>query len=88
MVDLMFWVNIERELPSPLNSSNSILDSICIIDVISYIDLSGGSKPLLGDILVIAGTIFYAFSNVGEVGELSQINLLTKWQLKYAISSY
>ncbi|XP_050243539.1 uncharacterized protein LOC126692101 isoform X2 [Quercus robur] len=26
----------------------------------------GGSKPLLGDILVIAGTIFYAFSNVGE----------------------
>lgn len=88
MVDLMFWVNIERELPSPLNSSNSILDSICIIDVISYIDLSGGSKPLLGDILVIAGTIFYAFSNVGEVGELSQINLLTKRQLKYAISSY
>ncbi|XP_041025002.1 solute carrier family 35 member F1-like [Juglans microcarpa x Juglans regia] len=26
----------------------------------------GGSKPLLGDILVIAGTIFYAMSNVGE----------------------
>ncbi|KAJ7971535.1 solute carrier family 35 member F1-like [Quillaja saponaria] len=26
----------------------------------------GGSKPLLGDILVIAGTLFYAISNVGE----------------------
>ncbi|BBH07672.1 Eukaryotic protein of unknown function D [Prunus dulcis] len=27
----------------------------------------GGSKPLLGDILVIAGTIFFAMSNVGEI---------------------
>ncbi|CAA2962172.1 solute carrier family 35 member F2-like [Olea europaea subsp. europaea] len=26
----------------------------------------GGSKPLLGDVLVIAGTIFFALSNVGE----------------------
>ncbi|XP_047308245.1 solute carrier family 35 member F1-like [Impatiens glandulifera] len=26
----------------------------------------GGSKPLLGDLLVITGTFFYAFSNVGE----------------------
>lgn len=26
----------------------------------------GGSRPLLGDILVIAGTLFYALSNVGE----------------------
>ncbi|GMY25170.1 solute carrier family 35 member F2-like [Fagus crenata] len=26
----------------------------------------GGTKPLLGDILVIAGTIFFAMSNVGE----------------------
>ncbi|XP_059667463.1 uncharacterized protein LOC132312917 isoform X1 [Cornus florida] len=26
----------------------------------------GGSKPLLGDILVIAGTLFFAMSNVGE----------------------
>lgn len=25
-----------------------------------------GSKPLLGDILVVVGTLFYAFSNVGE----------------------
>ncbi|KAK4582866.1 hypothetical protein RGQ29_025868 [Quercus rubra] len=25
-----------------------------------------GSKPLLGDVLVIAGTVFYAMSNVGE----------------------
>uniref|UniRef100_A0A1D1YPY1 Solute carrier family 35 member F2 n=1 Tax=Anthurium amnicola TaxID=1678845 RepID=A0A1D1YPY1_9ARAE len=25
-----------------------------------------GKKPLLGDILVVAGTLFYAFSNVGE----------------------
>uniref|UniRef100_A0A2P2KI91 Solute carrier family 35 member F1-like n=1 Tax=Rhizophora mucronata TaxID=61149 RepID=A0A2P2KI91_RHIMU len=26
----------------------------------------GGSKPLLGDVLVIGGTLFFAFSNVGE----------------------
>ncbi|XP_044507454.1 solute carrier family 35 member F1-like isoform X1 [Mangifera indica] len=26
----------------------------------------GGSRPLLGDILVIAGTVFFAMSNVGE----------------------
>ncbi|XVF76233.1 hypothetical protein PTKIN_Ptkin13bG0249800 [Pterospermum kingtungense] len=26
----------------------------------------GGSKPLLGDVLVIAGTIFFSMSNVGE----------------------
>ncbi|CAI0439330.1 unnamed protein product [Linum tenue] len=26
----------------------------------------GGSKPILGDFLVIAGTVFYALSNVGE----------------------
>ncbi|KAK3018470.1 hypothetical protein RJ639_004130 [Escallonia herrerae] len=28
--------------------------------------LAGGSRPLLGDTLVIAGTIFFAMSNVGE----------------------
>ncbi|CAL5350697.1 unnamed protein product [Camellia sinensis] len=27
----------------------------------------GGSKPLLGDLLVIAATLFYAMSNVGEI---------------------
>uniref|UniRef100_A0A2N9E1F5 EamA domain-containing protein n=1 Tax=Fagus sylvatica TaxID=28930 RepID=A0A2N9E1F5_FAGSY len=26
-----------------------------------------GSKPLLGDVLVVAGTVFYAMSNVGEI---------------------
>ncbi|GMY25165.1 solute carrier family 35 member F1-like [Fagus crenata] len=30
-------------------------------------DYTGGTKPLLGDILVIAGTIFFAMSNVGEI---------------------
>ncbi|KAK8593417.1 hypothetical protein V6N12_045499 [Hibiscus sabdariffa] len=29
----------------------------------------GGSKPLLGDALVIVGTVFFAMSNVGEVSE-------------------
>ncbi|KAJ0741786.1 putative solute carrier family 35 member SLC35F1/F2/F6 [Helianthus annuus] len=28
----------------------------------------GGSNPVLGDALMIAGTCFFAFSNVGEVG--------------------
>ncbi|MFS8019493.1 putative solute carrier family 35 member SLC35F1/F2/F6 [Helianthus anomalus] len=28
----------------------------------------GGTNPVLGDALVIAGTCFFAFSNVGEVG--------------------
>ena len=30
--------------------------------------LSGGSNPLKGDLLVIAGSILYAVSNVSEVG--------------------
>ncbi|KAK1322693.1 hypothetical protein QJS10_CPA02g00945 [Acorus calamus] len=29
-------------------------------------NVGGGKNPLLGDALVIAGTLFYAFSNVGE----------------------
>jgi solute carrier family 35 protein F1/2 len=29
--------------------------------------ITGGSKPVLGDFLVITGTIFFALSNVGEV---------------------
>ncbi len=41
---------------------------IVSINVIWFVDLSGGSKPLLGDTLVIAGTIFFAMRNVGEVG--------------------
>jgi len=36
---------------------------------IFYVLCSGGSKPLLGDVLVIAGTVFFAVSNVSEVGE-------------------
>lgn len=32
--------------------------------------LVDGNKPLLGDALVIAGTFFYAMSNVGEVSEI------------------
>ncbi|KAL6141783.1 hypothetical protein ACLB2K_060070 [Fragaria x ananassa] len=32
----------------------------------------GGSQPLLGDVLVIGGTIFFALSNVGEVGVLCE----------------
>ncbi|XP_057718054.1 uncharacterized protein LOC130932679 isoform X2 [Arachis stenosperma] len=35
----------------------------------------GGSKPLLGDVLVIGGTLFYAISNVGEVCESKTIYL-------------
>jgi hypothetical protein len=31
--------------------------------------ITGGSKPVLGDFLVIAGTIFFALSNVGEVSK-------------------
>ncbi|KAK4582861.1 hypothetical protein RGQ29_025866 [Quercus rubra] len=46
--------------------------AICIIGLglvfLSDAGVGGGdgSKPLLGDVLVIAGTIFYAMSNVGE----------------------
>lgn len=32
--------------------------------------------PLLGDALVIAGTVCYAFSNVGEVGDVFYIYIL------------
>lgn len=37
--------------------------------LVTVSSLSGGSKPLLGDMLVIGGTFFYAMSNVGEVGQ-------------------
>lgn len=50
----------------------ALFQIVCVNNIISYIDLSGGTKPLLGDILVIAGTIFFAMSNVGEVGESFQ----------------
>ncbi|KAK1288883.1 hypothetical protein QJS10_CPB19g00368 [Acorus calamus] len=32
----------------------------------AWADVGGGKNPLLGDALVIVGTLFYAFSNVGE----------------------
>lgn len=32
---------------------------------------AGGTRPILGDVLVIAGTFFFAMSNVGEVGAFS-----------------
>ncbi|KAJ9542636.1 hypothetical protein OSB04_029142 [Centaurea solstitialis] len=40
----------------------------------------GGSNPILGDALVISGTCFFAFSNVGEefcVRKVGQIEILT-----------
>lgn len=41
---------------------------ILVLVSLSRILLSGGSRPLVGDILYVAGTIFFALSNVGEVG--------------------
>ena len=38
-----------------------------------FFAIIGGSRPILGDFLVIAGTIFFALSNVGEVSESSVI---------------
>lgn len=35
--------------------------------VMFYSCFSDGSRPLLGDFLVIVGTVFFAMSNVGEV---------------------
>lgn len=35
----------------------------------SCIWVSGGSNILLGDLLVIGGTVFFALSNVGQVGQ-------------------
>lgn len=37
---------------------------------------SGGSIPILGDVLVIGGTVFYAISNVGEVCQLQNSILI------------
>lgn len=48
-----------------------------IVNVVTYVVLSGGSRPLLGDILVIAGTVFYAISNVSEVRELIPLSLFS-----------
>lgn len=37
--------------------------------LMSILCVSGGTKPLLGDTLVIMGTLCFAMSNVGQVGE-------------------
>ncbi|KAG6466960.1 hypothetical protein ZIOFF_075227 [Zingiber officinale] len=44
--------------------------------------VSDGSKPIIGDALVIAGTFCYAFSNVGEVSQNSSspFNMWLKYQ--------
>ncbi|CAI8614830.1 unnamed protein product [Vicia faba] len=39
------------------------------INLIPKLKFSGGSKIILGDELVIVGTVFYAISNVGEICE-------------------
>ncbi|XP_024987569.1 solute carrier family 35 member F1-like [Cynara cardunculus var. scolymus] len=44
----------------------------------------GGSNPILGDVLVIAATCFFAFSNVGEefcVKKVGQIEVITMFGL-------
>ncbi|RHN48657.1 putative solute carrier family 35 member SLC35F1/F2/F6 [Medicago truncatula] len=38
----------------------------------------GGSKPILGDVLVIVGTVFFAVSNVVEVVQILRIHLCCK----------
>lgn len=43
---------------------DTLLTKCLLINVL----LSGVSRPILGDILVIVGTMFFATSNVGEVG--------------------
>ncbi|XP_030492607.2 uncharacterized protein LOC115708744 isoform X1 [Cannabis sativa] len=39
---------------------------VCVLFSDSGVGGGGGSKPLLGDTLVIVGTLFFAISNVGE----------------------
>ncbi|XVF68179.1 hypothetical protein PTKIN_Ptkin10aG0183500 [Pterospermum kingtungense] len=43
---------------------------LCVLGLVLLSDAGvgggGGSKPLLGDALVIAGTLFFSMSNVGE----------------------
>lgn len=41
--------------------------SIRLMKILNVPLLSGGTRPVLGDVLVIAGTFFFAMSNVGEV---------------------
>ncbi|KAF4355065.1 hypothetical protein F8388_022317 [Cannabis sativa] len=40
---------------------------VCVLFSDSGVGGGGGSKPLLGDTLVIVGTLFFAISNVGEL---------------------
>jgi hypothetical protein len=39
-------------------------------DKLYYLSADPSKIPLLGDALVIAGTICYAFTNIGQVGDL------------------
>lgn len=45
----------------------------------------GGSNPLKGDLLVIAGSTLYAISNVSEV---CNFNLFICWQLAWISDSW
>ena len=45
------------------------MNAISFLQAHIFVVITGGSKPILGDFLVIAGTIFFALSNVGEVSK-------------------
>ncbi|KAK9068417.1 hypothetical protein SSX86_012530 [Deinandra increscens subsp. villosa] len=47
----------------------------------------GGSNPLLGDILVIGATLFYALSNVGQGEESQSFTRTRKWDPQPTIPS-
>lgn len=65
---------VRVSLASMLNTKNSLFTFGYMISFLyktykhslTYY-ISGGSRPLLGDFLVIVGTMFYAVTNVGEV---------------------
>ena len=73
---IIFMGNIRNNYLNPVCSLYFITENftfwfITIVSTITQtcIRLLGGSKPILGDTLVVAGTLFLAMSNVGEVGK-------------------
>ena len=52
----------------------------------SCVWVSGGSNILLGDLLVIGGTVFFALSNVGQVGQCASTSFSKSLSLKYRIT--
>ncbi|KAL9239288.1 hypothetical protein vseg_013625 [Gypsophila vaccaria] len=66
MVLTYFFIGTRYSIWQYVGATTCILGLALVLLSDAGVAGGGGSKPLIGDFLVIAGTLFYALSNVGE----------------------